>query len=95
LLEKRHWTPKLKATVVEFERTDPILQRQQRLTKAQVIEMAARYEKGATVYELAPDFGCNRTTVAARLKKAGIVMRLQPSSKEVVHEMVSLYQSRL
>lgn len=57
--------------------------------------MAARYEEGATVYELAADFGCNRTTVAARLKKAGIVMRLQPSSKEVVREMVRLYQSGL
>lgn len=91
LLEKRHQTSELKVTAVEFERTGPILQRQRRLTKAQVIEMATRYEEGATVYELAADFGCNRTTVAAPLKKAGTVMRLQPSSKEVVHEMVSLY----
>ena len=95
LLEKRHRTSKSEATPVDYERTGPILQRQRRLTKAQVIEIAARYEEGATVYELAADFGCNRTTVAARLKKAGIVMRLQPSSKEVVHEMVRLYQSGL
>ena len=95
LLERCHWTSELKVTAVEYERTGPILQRQRRLTKAQVIEMAARYEEGATVYELAADFGCNRTTVAARLKKAGTVMRLQPSSKEVVHEMVRLYQSGL
>lgn len=47
------------------------------------------------MYELATDLGCNRTTVAARLKKAGIMMRLQPSSKEGVHEMVCLYQSGL
>lgn len=33
--------------------------------------MAGRYEEGATVYELAADFGFNRTTVAALLKKAG------------------------
>lgn len=95
LLEKRDRTSELKVTAVEYERTGPIRQRQRRLTKAQVVEMAARYQEGATVYELAADFGCNRTTVAARLKKAGIVMRLQPSSKEVIHEMVRLYQSGL
>ena len=95
LLEKRHRTLKLESTSIDYERTGPILQRQRRLTKVQVIEMAARYEEGATVYELAADFGCNRATVAAQLKKAGIVMRLQPSPKEVVHEMVHLYQSGL
>ena len=39
--------------------------------------MAAKYEAGATVYELAAEFDCHRTTVAERLKKAGIEMRLQ------------------
>ncbi len=85
----------MKVTAVEYERTGPILQRQRRLTKAQVIEMAARYEEGATVYELAADFGCNRTTVAARLKKAGVTMRQQSPVSELIDSMVGLYESGL
>ena len=55
--------------------------------------MAAEYESGATVYELATGFGCNRTTVPERLKKAGVAMRLKSPSIEVVDEMLNLYQS--
>lgn len=71
----------------------PISQRQRRLTEAQVGEMAARYEEGATVYELAAEFDCHRTTVATRLKKAGIAMRLQSPTSETVDSMVRLYES--
>ena len=55
----------------------PICQRQRRLTAAQVVKMYARYEGGATVFELAAEFGCHRTTVAGQLKKAGIAMRFR------------------
>jgi hypothetical protein len=55
--------------------------------------MAARYEEGATVYELAAEFGCNRTTVAARLKKAGTAMRGQSPTFETIDSMVRLYAS--
>lgn len=91
LLEKRHRTSELEVTAVEYERTGPILQRQRRLTEAQAIEMAARYEGGATVYELAAEFGCNRTTVAARLKKAGVTMRRQSPGSKLIDSMVGLY----
>lgn len=47
------------------------------------------------MHELAAEFGCNRTTVAARLKKAGIVMRLQSPGAEAIESMVSLYESGL
>ena len=57
--------------------------------------MAARYEGGATVYELAAEYGCNRTTVAARLKKAGILLCLQSPGAEDIESMVSLYESGL
>jgi DNA-binding Lrp family transcriptional regulator len=57
--------------------------------------MAARYEAGATVYELATEFGCHRTTVAERLKKAGIVMRGQSPTPDVIDSMVCLYESGL
>ncbi len=35
-----------------------------RLTEARVAEMTAKYKAGATVYELAAEFGCHRATVA-------------------------------
>lgn len=57
--------------------------------------MAARYWAGATVYELAGEFGIERRTVATRLKKAGVSMRRQPASAEQAAEMVRLYKSGL
>ena len=47
------------------------------------------------MYELAAEFGCNRVTVAERLKKSGIGIRHQSPSPEVVDEMVRLYESGL
>ena len=57
--------------------------------------MAAKYEAGATVYELAAEFGCHRTTVAERLKKAGIVLRGQSPTPEIIDSMVLLCVSGL
>ena len=67
-------------TSPDYRLYGPISQRQRRLTGAQVVEMAAKYEAGATVYELAAEFGCHRTTIAERLKKAGISMRGQSTN---------------
>ena len=82
-------------TSSDYQLLGPISQRQRRLTKAQVVEMAARYQEGATVYELATEFGCHRATVSERLKKAGITMRLQSPTSEVIDSMVRLYASGL
>jgi len=57
--------------------------------------MVTRYQEGATVYELATEFDCHRTTIAARLKKAGIGMRLQSPTSEATDSMVRLYASGL
>ena len=57
--------------------------------------MVQRYEEGATVYELATEFGCHRTTVSARLKKAGVSLRLQSPTSEVINLMANLYTSGL
>lgn len=92
LLEKRHQTSELKVTAVEYERTGPIRQRQRRLTEDQVKQMAARYHEGATVYELAKEFGIRRATVSERLKKAGVSMRCQPPGSELIDSMVRLYE---
>jgi len=82
-------------TSSDYQLSGPIRQRQRRLTEAQAIAMAERYEGGATVYELAAELGCHRTTVAARLKKAGIVMRHQSPTSESIDSMVRLYASGL
>ena len=79
----------------DYQLLGPISQRQRRLTEAQIIEMAARYQEGATVYELAAEFDCNRTTVAARLKRAGIAMRGQSPTSETVDSMMRLHESGL
>ncbi len=60
-----------------------------------MVEMTAKYEAGATVYELAAEFGCHRATVAERLKKAGIVMRGQSPTPEAIDSMVRLYATGL
>ena len=70
-------------------------QRQKRLTEAEIARMAARYAECATIYQLAEEFGVARTTVAARLKKAGVTMRGQSPSAEQTVEMVRLYESGL
>jgi DNA-directed RNA polymerase specialized sigma24 family protein len=55
--------------------------------------MAACYEEGATVYEIAEEFRCHRTTVAARLKKTGVQIRISSPNEEKITEMVRLYES--
>jgi len=57
--------------------------------------MTVKYEVGATVYELAAEFGCHRATVAERLKKVGVAMRGQSPTPEVIDSMVSLYATGL
>ena len=84
------WQTPEDRTTSDYQLLGPIRQRQRRLTEAQTIEIAARYEARATVYEIAAEFGCNRTTVAARLKKAGIAMRGQPPTSEAIDSMARL-----
>jgi DNA-directed RNA polymerase specialized sigma24 family protein len=91
-LERR--TPEV-ITSSDYQLLGSIRQRQRRLTEAQVVEIATKYEAGATVYDLATEFGCRRTTVAERLKKAGIVMRGQSPTPDVIDSIVHLYESGL
>ena len=91
-LEKR--APEV-ITSSDYRLNGPISQRQRRLTGAQVAEMATKYQAGATVYELAAEFGCHRATVAERLKKAGIMMRGQSPNPEEIDSMARLVASGL
>ena len=83
------------STASDYQLLRPISQRQRRLIAAQMIEMVQRYEEGATVYELATEFGCHRTTVSTRLKKARVSLRLQSPTSEVIDLMANLYTSGL
>jgi len=74
-------------------RTQP--KRAKRLNDAQLARLIERYESGATVYELAKEFGIDHHTVSIRLKQQWIIMRLQPLSVETVNEIVRLYESGL
>lgn len=57
--------------------------------------MANKYQNGATVYQLAKEFGISRLTVSERLKKTGITMRGQSPGSELIDSMVGLYESGL
>jgi len=95
LLKRGDPTPKPEVTSVDYERTGPILQRQRRLTEAQVSMLADRYRGGATVYQLAKEFSISRHTVSERLKKGGVTMRGQSPGCELIDSMVGLYESGL
>lgn len=79
----------------DYEGVAAIRQRQRRLTPDELTRVAERYIAGATVYELAAEFGCHRATIAERLKLAGVTMRHQPTTTEQVDEIVRLYESGL
>ena len=97
------WTPLLQLprgsveprSAPDYEGVTAIRQRQRRLTISEVQRVAQRYDAGATVYELATEFGCHRATIAERLKLAGVTMRHQVASAEQVDEFVQLYESGL
>lgn len=95
LLNRGEPTPESQVTSFDYERTGPIRQRQRRLNEAQALLMANKYQDGATVYQLAQEFGISRQTVSERLKKAGITMRQQSPTSELIDEMVGLYESGL
>ena len=95
LLKESHLerqTPEV-VTSSDYQLLGPLRQRQGRLTGAQVAEMAARYEAGTTVYELAAEFGCHRTTVSAQLKGRGVAMRGPSPTTEEIDAMVRQYAS--
>ena len=92
LLKEGHLEKKAPEVITssDYRLNGSIRQRQRRLTEAEAVEMAAKCQAGATVYELAAEFGCHRATVAERLKKTGIVMRGQSPRPEEIESMANL-----
>ncbi len=66
-----------------------------RLNGTQIAYLVERYEAGATVYELSSRFAIDRRTVSIHLKQQGVIMRLQPPSRETIDEIIRLYESGL
>jgi DNA-directed RNA polymerase specialized sigma subunit len=95
LLNRGEPTLKSEITSFDYERTGPIRQRQRRLNEAKALLMANKFQDGATVYQLAQEFGISRHTVSERLKKAGVTMRQQSPGSELIDSMVEIYEAGL
>jgi len=93
--QQMSFNPRTQVTNYDYERTGPIRQRHRRLSETQTLLMADRYRTGATLYQLAKEFGISRHTVSERLKKAGIAMRQQSPGDKPIDLMVRLYESGL
>lgn len=66
--------------------------RQKRLAKDEIEQLMAAYRAGLTVYQLARQFGCHRTTVSACLKSQDTRMRRTPPSREQIEEAMRFYE---
>ena len=95
LLNRGHSTPELQTTNFNYERTGPMRQRQRRLSEPRARLMADKYQNGATVYQLAKEFGICRGSVSGWLKRLGIPMKGQSPDKNMVNSMIKLYESGL
>lgn len=63
-----------------------------RLGAEDVADLVARCEAGATVRELAEQFGIHRVTVTAQLRRAGVAIRTAGLHPGQADEVVRLYQ---
>jgi len=72
-----------------------LLQSQKRLSGAEIEVLIANYVAGATVYQLADKFGCNRKTVSRLLKAHGVKLRLAAMSRDQVDQAEDLYAAGL
>jgi IS30 family transposase len=59
-------------------------QRQHRLSPAETVALVQAYQAGAEMRELALQFGVNRHTVAAQLRRMAVPLRNQPLSQSDV-----------
>ena len=87
--------PSLSTPVDDRPMSKRIRQRQKRLSEDEIEQLVAAYRAGLTVYQLAKQFGCHRTTVSGCLKAGGVRMRRTPPSEEQIEEAARLYESGL
>ena len=70
-------------------------QRQRRLPAPQAAELTASYQAGATLRDVASQFGVHRETAAGILERHGVARRNQPLSADQIAEAMTLYQEGL
>ena len=68
---------------------------QRRITGEEADAVVAGYRAGKSVYELATEHSCHRTTISGILKRSGVTMRRTPAREDQILEMVRLYESGL
>ena len=69
-----------------------IRQKQKTLSDMEVQTVCKRYQSGDSVYKLAKDFECHRSTISAVLKRNGIeVTHLASKKPELVRKVIELY----
>ena len=65
-----------------------IRQQQKDLTDDEIQQVVQRYSEGASIYELADEFGCHRGTISAVLKRQGIAVSSKLSGRPALVERV-------
>lgn len=69
-----------------------IRQKQKNLSSIEIQAVCKRYQSGDSVYKLAEDFGCHRSTISAVLKRNGVEVSHKASTKpELVKRVIELY----
>lgn len=69
-----------------------IRQKQKKLSDIEIQTICKRYQSGDSVYKLAIDFDCHRSTISAVLKRNGIeVTHLASKKPELVKKVIKLY----
>lgn len=65
-----------------------------KLEADQIAELVRRYREGATVYEIADEFGMHRQTVSAHLHREGVVLRSRVRmTPELLARATELYEA--
>ena len=65
------------------------------LNATQLTQLVAGYQAGATVYELADQFGVHRGTIARRLKAQGVELRCRSINEAEIARAIELYATGL
>ena len=77
-----------------FRERTPI-KRAKWLNATELSQLIAGYQAGATVYELADQFGVNRQTIAKRLKAQGVQLRCKSITETEIARAIELYATGL
>ena len=65
-----------------------IRQQQKDLSDDEIRQIAERYTAGASIYELADEFGCHRGTISRHLKQQGITVSNKVTDRPALVERV-------